>query len=945
MRSGVVFGFVTALLLLCAGWSSMLYCQEEVVPRIPYTLTPDVRFSPAVKTYNFTENHHGIIDGLYYVDFDLVVPKDGKYEVSTFSANVTSDDTDTVIRYYGTGGYSCNYRYDFSKIEFDALKGERHYFRVLPIDESQNTSDFSICYECKKITEPKKFIIGMYTHDYDIENEVYVSDLDYFTKEEFEKYNVISVGNDDRYLQYLSDYNFNCILPHHQLKKPEFQTVDSNSTDRPDRSFLDRALSHGLDVIIVAPGIDLGVSSTSFDYDPEAAVETIKYFDGHPAISSYHIYDEPHYHPTVDPYLFDDIDSVRIDLNKYSSKSSYVSIYPLYATKDQFYTGSVVPSEYFTAQEFIDEWLNPYIRICNPAQLTFGYYLFPIGNDVKVKTEFIHNYQIISKVASENNIDFIATLTPWKDWTFSLTANSMKEYNYQVYTALFHGVKGFLYWARETNTNTYNKYLGHNSWDLRTSESTREELGNLHGKLLSHQEVLLDLTYKDSYHVSSQSTIWPSYNEVLLPECDWLEFPNDLTAQKYFDMAETFTLTSEASTPIENLAISFLTDSEESDYFWIFNKNYTGDGTDFKINFASLVNLTEIFTDEYSDCIFEKEIHLNTCEAKLFKIRRSIENNTVAGTVRIPSKFTLSIKDNELLKMAQNSELIVESGGKLNLESNSMIEASAGSKITVQSGGYLTANEAYISGSPVWNGIIAEVGSNVSLVSSRVKNAQVGLSAIGANVSVNWSSFVDCYNGVSLTNCTGYTLNNNYFKGMYSGYDSGISLTECGGSITGNTVTNFGRGVILTLSSVNLIKNKINANRLSGVYVTGYNVPQMINSSDKIELNNEVKNNGDVQVLLIYHANVYLTGGYNNIYSEPINAVPSVPCIYTAGWQLEPDDQLDSKALLPNIVRINADRNYWGYDGVISDNFDSFFGVGINTLHQGYSLVYEPYAS
>ena len=345
-----------------------------------------------------------------------------------------------------------------------------------------------------------------------------------------------------------------------------------------------------------------------------------------------------------------------------------------------------------------------------------------------------------------------------------------------------------------------------------------------------------------------------------------------------------------------------------------------------------------------TECIFVKGEHtLN--ENTIIELAAQTEMRLLEGSrLKVSSNCSITIPYNSKLILEDNSELIIETNATLTLNPYSVTECKNGSIITVETGGTLTSYESYITGNPVWNGIEARVGSSVRLIYTSVKNAQNALSAIGSVVNVTGSSFVDCYNGVSLTNCTGYTLNNNYFKGMYSGYDSGISLTECGGSITGNTVTNFGRGVILTLSSVNLIKNKINANRLSGVYVTGYNVPQMINSSEKIELNNEVKNNGDVQVLLIYHANVYLTGGYNNIYSDPINVVPSVPCIYTAGWQLEPQDQLDNKAILPNVVRINADRNYWGYSGVISDNFDSFFGVGINTLHQGYSLVYEPYA-
>ncbi len=867
MRSRSLLALVTVLMLSCVGFLTKLYCQDEEippVPREPYLLTPDVKYSPAVKVYNFSDNRHGEIDGVNYVNFDLVIPKDGKYEVSTFSAFFVSGDlTDTFIKNYGVNEYTGDPvgedddsgEDNFSRIEFEASKGERYYFRVSPNDASQNNRSFGICYECREIKEPKKFLIGMYTHDFD--NPQAIADIANgdCTISEFEEFNNILIGNDDIYLQKLSDYNFNCIIPHHQLKKPYFQEVLPTSTARPDRSFLDRALAHGLDVIIAAPGIDIGAGTNTLVYNSATGIETIKYFDGHPAISFYHVYDEPHYHPINDPDLFRDISTVGDDIkNANSFKNKYVSIYPIWAKKSQFYTGDDGPAVYFTAQEFIDEWLGKYISVCKPAQLTFGYYLFPDGspdgilND-KIKTEFIYNYQIISRVASDKNIDFIATLTPWKKIQISplcLETNSIKEYNYLVNTALLHGVKGIIYWARELNSGTYDPELLQNSWDLRTDEATKIELGNLHGKLLSRQEILLDLKYKNSFHVTEQSTIWPSFNDVLLPECVWSKFEINSTALKYFNVNTPFSHTE--GTPIENLAISFLTDSDNNDYFWIFNKNYLGDYIDFKINFSNLVNLTDVFSGENSDCVY-KDVRLNACEAKLFKINRSFEIN---GIVRVPTGYSILMKSGELLRFIDGSELIVEDGGNFILEEGSNIQINGSAKIQGNAQIFSGANVSIsdksslnlqLSQLAIHSGTSIEIGKSAKLIIANGTNfiAEQGSGFIAdesSEIVVSTKGYFTAV-GTPFTyigdtgkwlgiNCTGGStidLNNvnineaetgvkgiynykfNVRNSVFTGCDNGISVTEIvpnvNYNITGNTLTGTKNGTGISITSSN----------------------------------------------------------------------------------------------------------------------------------------------
>ncbi|MDA3837893.1 MAG: T9SS type A sorting domain-containing protein [Candidatus Delongbacteria bacterium] len=619
-----VFNFAFVLVLALLVLPTVIDAQQHgnryqrVVYKVPYDLTPDVKYSPKMEIYNFANDRCGTLDGLNFIDYTIEIPKDGEYEVYSFKSTDGEDDyyTNTVMKYYGTniltgepitdddGG-----EFYFSKISFAGKKGEKHYFRVLPIGQKQNNRDFGICYECTEITEAKKFIIGMYTLDFD--NVSYCSDS---SNPDFSLYNNLSIGNDYKYLDSLAYYNFNCILDCYQLQKPDVQWI----TDpiKPDRSYLDRALESKLDVILTAPGIDLG---KGYDYDN--AVQTVNYFDGHPAVISYHIQDEPEFELGVNTTEFDLIESVKDVIIANSNKDRYVCLLPLWAGESQLH-GNGPSGTLYDSEDFYEEWLNPYIEKCEPTHLISDYYIWPDGvstNISQIIVRYFYHHQTFAKASKINNIDYIPVSSPWYDYRSLFTTKNEKQYDYSNNIGLFHGAKGLMYWAREISSGLTS--LGKNSWDMRTDYSVKKHVADYHEKILNNQDIILDITYQNSYHQSVESTIVIGKTDIILDECDWLDFQNDITAQKYFDVDNTFTYSN--GSPTDQLAISFFKDSESNDYFWLLNKNYFDNGIDFLLNFNGEVELTDVFADQEFTNITSKLIHLESCDAKLYKISKN----------------------------------------------------------------------------------------------------------------------------------------------------------------------------------------------------------------------------------------------------------------------------------------------------------------------------------
>ncbi|MDA3837762.1 MAG: T9SS type A sorting domain-containing protein [Candidatus Delongbacteria bacterium] len=972
MKKSIIF-IIGVTIFQCISWNSLIYSQDETPPPdpTPKILTPDVKDSPNEKIYNFTSHMQGDNSGCNYVNYKLTFPKDGNYEVYTFKYD---DDADTVLKYWKTDDTYSSYpdmddnsgEDNFSKIDnISAHKGETHYFRVEARNESENGKNFGICYECIEITEPKKFMICMYTNDF---NNVSYS----YDSPEVLVYNDLSIGNDGKYLDEIVKYNFNTIMPCYQLQRRTLQEV--SDPIKPDRSFLDRALERGLDVVLTAPEVDLG----DWDYDSNKIVDAIKYWDGHPAIIGHHIIDEPEWEPGVYTTQFDFIEQVSDNLIAHSNKDRYIDVLPLWVPIWRYYTDDQGSHNYYethyTCDEFFDEWLNPYIEQCKPSYLVSDYFVWSDGAthsldygafEPGVEYIFYHN-QSFAKASRIHNLDYIPVVATWQMWRNSVwSTKTAKQYDFANNIPLFHGAKGLSYWEVEYAPNDY--ILGYSSWHVRTDQSVKDHLGDYHKKIIDHQDVILDLTYMNSYHQALESTISDGYNYTfkILDECDWLDFQADLTAQKYFDIVNTFEW--EEGSPSDQIAISFMKDSEGNDYFWLLNKNYYDDYVEFEINFNGLVKLTEIFTDDYKGDTFCERIRLEACDAKLFKISKSIENNIVQGSVRLPENYTLTIGSGEVLKIMQNSELIVGDGGQLILDPNSEIEAYLGAKIIVENGGILTAGEgSNFTGVDTWQGIIAEMGSSVTLSNTTINNAVCGLYAEGSgdedsedpespNIEITNSSFTDCENGVSIVHRNKYILDYNHFYGK--GIGSGISLTYCNKPITGNEVFNYGIGIKLVSSTANLAKNTISNNINNGLYITGNgSKPTLVNLVSKetapspqpsASRNNDIINNGinslfyaRSQIYMRYSAGIYMTNGYNNVYSGANGTLPTIPCIKGIFQPVIGEQYI-------NKVVVSAEMNYWGYPLILDENWGYFFSFDYNPFGDdtGYSIDYNPYGS
>jgi tetratricopeptide (TPR) repeat protein len=321
----------------------------------------------------------------------------------------------------------------------------------------------------------------------------------------------------------------------------------------------------------------------------------------------------------------------------------------------------------------------------------------------------------------------------------------------------------------------------------------------------------------------------------------------------------------------------------------------------------------------------------------------------------------VTIQRNTALKFDNNSKLIIENGTDFTIAEGAVIELAEGAEIVVMNKGKMIAvgtNFSYVDASGNWEGITAEVGSTVTFSNTSISNAVLGLYAEASDVNIESSSFTDCENGVSLVNCEDYTLNNNYFYGKAIG--TGITLTHCSKPINDNFVSNFTDGVILVTSSVTLARNTIYNNNNTGLYVTGYGRVILVDTVSKESttpppvpypipyekgINNDIIDNGlnslsyaRAQIQIRFPTSVYMTNGFNNVYSGAIGSIPTVPCIKGI-------TQLTNGGLPAFQLIIAAEENYWGYSGVNDGNQGNFFSFAYNPWgpDTGYSIDYEPY--
>ncbi|MBN2789359.1 MAG: T9SS type A sorting domain-containing protein [Candidatus Delongbacteria bacterium] len=437
-----------------------------------------------------------------------------------------------------------------------------------------------------------------------------------------------------------------------------------------------------------------------------------------------------------------------------------------------------------------------------------------------------------------------------------------------------------------------------------------------------------------------------------------------------FKTGSIFLPMSESKIVIDNSEL-FFQDGSEIDQTYINNYDISieGESSFYKsnfdliegslltLNFRSTFNLisgTTLTVANDSKLMFKYGSELVIEDGATLVLEEGVDIELVYGSKII-------VKNGGSLKLLENSELVITNEIDLIIEPDAIIEAETGAKITVEGLATLDLTNVTITGNTTWQGIVAEIGSKVTLLNTRISNAVCGLYAEGSeiygiytDIDIKNSSFTDCENGVSLVNCEKYSIDYNHFYGKGGSTGSGITLTHCGLPITGNFVSNYGIGVKLVSSSLTLAKNTIKNNINNGMFITGNgSKPTLVDVVTKDltqkSINNDIIDNGLTgtfyarsQIYMRYCAGVYMTNGYNNVYSGQNGTIPSVPCIKGIYQPIinEPEPYIDK-------VVISAEMNYWGYPTILDENWGYFFSLYYNydllAYISGYTINYEPY--
>ncbi|PID29956.1 MAG: hypothetical protein CR982_01805 [Candidatus Cloacimonadota bacterium] len=280
------------------------------------------------------------------------------------------------------------------------------------------------------------------------------------------------------------------------------------------------------------------------------------------------------------------------------------------------------------------------------------------------------------------------------------------------------------------------------------------------------------------------------------------------------------------------------------------------------------------------------------------------------GNMHIASNSTFSIKSSGVLKLMAGAEI------KLNKNSEIIVENEASCiSLGTPTNNVVISN----SNSNKWSGIIANPGSNIKLNYTVIEGAKQAISGTPETFNIKNSTITGCNNGIFLADTDGYNICGNIIKVENEvEADNGIVVVESNGNIRENVITKFNTGVKIVLCSPLLLNNTIAENKSYGISVVGQvALPQLVYPNNMIiaypPSNNTIKNNGIAQIYLSKQGNIYLSGGYNNVYSEPVNQVPNAHCIRA-------ESVIDSSSVRE--ILISARQTYWGDPEPIQDYFN-----------------------
>lgn len=294
---------------------------------------------------------------------------------------------------------------------------------------------------------------------------------------------------------------------------------------------------------------------------------------------------------------------------KNDSLIRYAKLFPFYNT-DIFYRES---------------YIQKYFNTSNPNLFAFDQY--PIFDP---SLSFFTSLYDFGMKSVENSIPFIYGLTPFKNKSnyldsvpqpsdYGINVKSKSEFNYEIYAALAYGAKGISYWPgfQWVRNDAFHQFA------LKDDDKVYDYLATLHEKLIKNSNILLHLNFASAYHVNVTSTTYLGNNNEQIHEfCKWSNFAKDNFAKQIFSDLNYPVIDSISNSVPQELAITFLTDSTNQIYFWLFNKSLERKMTlSLNLNNPS----KDLLNGQYINSNF-KIVHLEPGEAKLFTATSSPSN-------------------------------------------------------------------------------------------------------------------------------------------------------------------------------------------------------------------------------------------------------------------------------------------------------------------------------
>jgi len=365
-------------------------------------------------------------------------------------------------------------------------------------------------------------------------------------------------------------------------------------------------------------------------------------------------------------------------------------------------------------------------------------------------------------------------------------------------------------------------------------------------------------------------------------------------------------------------------------------------GAEIVINHASSLYLADatvyggritVKSGGYLDLSANTKLYGTTIDVEADGIVQVIDIQNVVDAPMIAEGSVLNIKQSGFVYIfgdatleVQGTMIVAPRATLQNMSSNSTGKIAVTGKLNINGTADGKVNITGFSQGIVGYKDLAEIKIDHAIFS----NMNTAVSGTGKELSLTNSAISNCANGVNLVSFSKYNVSSSTFTGNNSGVGITVNLSgDRGGSIYGNTLQSWNKGIAVISCAPTVANNTITNNVEHGIYVAGSNsIPDLMQHDFTSNLNNTIYNNGlngsrsKAQIFLDVNARATLDYGYNNIYSNLTSGLPVATCVYNNNSGFS--------------ITMYARNNYWGSTTVTS----SFFAPTT-----GNWIMYSPYST